>query len=394
MITVEEALQLVQSNCPRLPSRRQALVESLGCVLSDDVSSPINMPPFRQSAMDGYALNYNSSSTVYAVIGEVPAGSSAEIELSPGEAVRIFTGAKIPDTATTVIQQEWVKQEGSEISFEREISDQLNIRAIGEQINKDDLALTKSTVLTPAAIGFLATLGITHVNVVPRPKVSILTTGNELVSPGNELMAGKIYESNSVMLEMALRDQSIQAISIDRVQDDFNATVLSLRKHIEASDLVLVTGGVSVGEYDFVDKALNELGVNEHFHKVKQKPGKPLYYGSKGHTQIFGLPGNPAAAMTCFYMYVLPCIQQMSGKEFKGLKSNRYPLLHSYERKGDRAQFLKSYLDKNGVQILGSQSSAMLNSYAESNCLVYLDLTTGVVNQGEEVTVFLLSKEE
>lgn len=387
MITVEKALEILKSETAPLAGEWKSLGESNGHVLAESILSPIDMPSFDQSAMDGYAINAVEGRKIYNVISEVAAGSGEEPVLNFGEAVRIFTGAMVPASANVVVQQEWVARAGNEIRIEREIQLGQHIRRQGEQIKTGELALQAGAILNPAAIGFLAGLGITRVMVVKQPKISLITTGNELVEPGNELKRGQIYESNSAMLCAAFETYHFKNYTISKVEDDYDLTKNAIETELDNSDFVILTGGISVGDYDFVGKALQEIGVQELFYKINQKPGKPLYFGRIGNKMVAALPGNPAAALTCFYRYVFPVLNQMAGKGFFGLEEFELPLAASYFKKGERAEFLKAAIKNGTVSILGSQSSAMLNSYAQANALIYIPAEKGQINKDDCVKV-------
>ncbi|MCF8274806.1 MAG: molybdopterin molybdotransferase MoeA [Flavobacteriaceae bacterium] len=370
MISIEDALQAVKLNSEEISNGVTVSIEKANnSTLFKDVYSPINMPPFRQSAMDGYALNLHDDFT-YSLIGEVKAGDSHQPKLNQGEAVRIFTGAAVPDSANAVIMQEKVVVNGNEITIVSKPSIEYNIRQIGEQVKKGALALKKGTKLTPAAIGYLCSLGISEVSVYKKPSIALITTGNELIEAGEPLTYGKIYESNSKMLQTALLSLAFDSVSVHKIKDDYDDTYSKLNEVIAKNDLVIISGGISVGDYDFVGKALNELNVEEIFYKVNQKPGKPLFFGKKDNTLLFALPGNPAAALTCFYMYVFVALQKLSGFEGKGLVKIFAKSTLNYVKIGDRPLLLKAYYDEGKVTILEGQSSAMLQTYAISNALV------------------------
>jgi molybdopterin molybdotransferase len=390
MINVEAALGILNENVAIGESVRLDLQAALGTILSGDVHSAMDMPSFNQSAMDGYAFNFDSSIDTYQVIAEVAAGSSHNPKLKIGEGVRIFTGAMVPDDANIVVQQEWIKREGDLATITEEVARGRNIRLKGEQIKAGDLALEKGTLLTPAGIGFLTGLGITQVQVIKQPSIGVITTGNELVEAGNNLMPGQIYESNSGMIAAALEQYDFKNVSITTISDDYEATKETIESGINSYDLLILTGGISVGDYDFVGKAVQELEVEQLFYKVNQKPGKPIYIGKKGNTVIAGLPGNPAAALSCFYLYVLPSLNQMMGKGFKGLEKVVLPMGETYTKKGTRAEFLKGKLKDGHLFVLGMQSSAMLRSFSTADAIVYIPAETASVNASELVTAYLL----
>ena len=390
MISIHEALTLLEKKVNTLPVAETNLTQALGLVMAQDVLSPIDMPPFRQSAMDGYALNFSNEISSYNVIGEIAAGDNNQKELAKGEAARIFTGGAVPNSANTVIQQELVLRDKNKINFTKEIENNQNIREQGEQIKSGEIALSKGTLLNPAALGYLAGLGIEKINVYTQPKIAILATGNELVSPGNSLQHGQIYESNSIMLSSAIKQYFNIDASLFFAKDNLNQIQQTLERIIEEHDVVLISGGISVGDYDFVKSALEQIGVKELFYKVKQKPGKPIYTATKNEKLIFALPGNPASALTCFLMYTLPCLKKLMGQKFEGLKKSTRILENSYTKKTGLGHFLKATSNNKTVSILDNQSSAMLNSFATANALVFIPEDFESVNVNDEVVVYLL----
>jgi molybdopterin molybdotransferase len=390
MISIDEAINAVLSNSNEiLKEISLPVLESGNYTLFTNVYSPINMPPFRQSAMDGYALHLHDGFS-YSLIGEVKAGDGHQPELNPGEAIRIFTGAAVPDSANAVIMQEKVVVNQNIITVETKLSKEYNIRSVGEQVKEGELALKKGTKLTPAAIGYLSSLGITEISVYKKPSIAIITTGNELVEPGEQLTYGKIFESNSKMLHNALVNLGYSDISISKIDDNYDETYAQLDKLIEANDLVVITGGISVGDYDFVGKALHALNVKEIFYKVKQKPGKPLFFGKKAETLIFALPGNPAAALSCFYIYVYLALNKLSGLNEERLPRLKAKTNTKFIKKGDRPQFLKAVYNNGFVDILEGQSSAMLQTFAIANALVQIPGDLYQIEINDEVDVLLL----
>lgn len=389
MISVEEAIELVQSNLVDSQIIDVPLGNALGLVLAEDIFSTINMPPFRQSAMDGYAACINNSIAEYELIGEIAAGDSGlEYSLQQGQAVRIFTGARVPKGANVVVPQEIAINNDKTVSFERELKENACIRPLGEQTRKGDLSLPKGSTLSPSSIGFLAGLGVTNVKVYQKPTVSILATGNELVPPGQELPEGKIYESNSIMLKSAIQQSGFDCKDVEFASDNFKETKQQIERSFEQSNVLLISGGISVGEYDFVEQALEEIGVEKVFYKVKQKPGKPLFFGKWKNKLVFALPGNPAAALTCFYIYVLNALKRISGGE--GLPTQLLELTDDYIKKGDRAQFLKAKTRGKYVEILEGQNSSMLHTYALADALVYVSSNSTGLPKGTKVKTYIL----
>jgi molybdopterin molybdotransferase len=390
MISIEEAILAVKKNSSKISKAINIpIVKAGNSTLFSDVYSPIDMPPFRQSAMDGYALNLHDNFT-YSFIGEVKAGDGHHIQLNKGEAVRIFTGAAVPDSANAVIMQEKVSVAENTIIIETKLPINYNIRAIGEQVEKGELALKKGIKLTPAAIGYLSSLGITEVSVYKKPSIALITTGNELIEPGDILEYGKIFESNSKMLQSALINLGFEDVTIHKIEDNYEVTLSKIKGVIETNEMVIITGGISVGDYDFVGKALKELNIDEIFYKVNQKPGKPLFFGKNDNTLLFALPGNPAAALSCFYIYVYAALQEMVGLQDASLPKIIAKSASNFVKSGDRPQFLKAIYKEGKVTILEGQSSAMLQTFAISNALVKMAGDVEKIHIKDEVEVILL----
>lgn len=386
MVTIEDAFHSIDTNSHVFDPETVHVIESLDHVLAEDIRSPIDMPPFNQSSMDGYAVHMNGSST-YKLIGEIKAGDPGNIYLEPGQAVRIFTGAKVPLTANTVVKQEIVEREKDSINIVEAFKENDNIRLRGEQMKSGSIAIKKGTKINPAAIGFMAMLGITEVTVIKKPSIGLITTGNELVKPGVELPDGQIYESNSVMLEAALCNEGYE-VEIASVEDNFERTKSAIQDMIRSHDILLLTGGISVGDYDFVGKALKEIGVKEVFYKVKQKPGKPLFFGTLNNKLVFALPGNPAAALSCFYIYVQRALDNITNNTRSS--TSIATLANEYSKRAGLTHFLKGYLEGNTVKVLSDQSSAMLSSFVEANCIIKIDQDIETIQQGSNVEVYKL----
>ncbi len=390
MISVEEAISKVESNIDILETEFIALKNSLGRVVNENIISPINMPPFKQSAMDGYAINFDPHLNSYQIIDEIQAGMDpADYKISKGEAVRIFTGAAIPKGSTSVIQQEWCKRTNNTLTFNKKPLDNLNIRPIGEQLKKGEIIVQKEHQITPATIGLIAGLGIENVSVYMEPNVAIIITGNELVKPGSKLTNGKIFESNSSMLTAVLNQYGYKKTTTLYAKDDYTETVKVIDNAMRENDIVIMSGGISVGNYDFVLAASTEIGVEKIFHKVKQKPGKPLYFGKKDKKAIFGLPGNPGATLTCFYIYVLRYLSLITKKPYP-IKVEKAQLSKSYLKKGFRAEFLKAKINNGSAIISSHQNSSMLRSFSEANGLVYIREELEEVNESNELLAYLL----
>jgi len=392
MISVTEARNLIKNNSVVLEPISMPMEKVSGLILAEDVFAKTDIPSFPQSSMDGYAFSYSGWKKFQqlSIAGIMAAGSQEQFFLSPDQAIRIFTGAAVPEGADTVVMQEKTRV----IDGHLFIDDQLlevgsNLRPQGAEIISGALALPKGSKLTPAAIGFLSGIGIAHVIVYPRPTISIIVTGNELQPPGLPIGYGQVYESNSNTLIAALESMHIRNSTIHHAIDSLDILTNVLNAAINESDIVLITGGVSVGEYDFVLAATENCSVEKIFHKVRQKPGKPIYFGRKDQKLIFGLPGNPSSVLTCFYEYVMPSLDAMTLSNVT-LKSIFAPISRNIRKPSGLTQFLKGYYDAECVSPLDAQESFRLSSFARANCLIVLGEERIEYAKGEIVEVHLL----
>lgn len=396
MISVQEAKTIILSTVKPLNALWLPPSGAVGSILAADVFSPLALPPFGQSSMDGYAVHHEdifSANTTLPVVAESRAGSVMPLTLTRGTAVHILTGAPVPDGATAVVMQEKVVREGQNATIQEfPVREGQNVRSIGQQIKSGDLAMPKGAYLTPGSVGFLLGMNIMQVPVHRKPRVGILSTGDELVPPseGTPLAFGQIYESNSAMLAATLRAEGISEIDIRYVPDNPQATTDALRALLQENDLVLSTGGVSVGEYDYVGSSLTEIGVETLFYKIRQRPGKPLFFGRKVDALVFGLPGNPASTLVCFYEYVLPALRLMAGRPDCFLPKIKLPITHAYEFRGERDEFLKANATTEAVTPYDGQESFALRSFAIANALIYLPASQNFVKPGDLVEVHLL----
>jgi molybdopterin molybdotransferase len=392
MISVSEAKNIIRANATALSPIRLPLDLAAGKVLATDVYADYDIPAFAQSAMDGYAFSYAGWQLhkTLQINGEVPAGSAERSLLQPPNAMRIFTGAAVPEGADTVVMQEKVQVEGNTLHI---LDDQLrqgvNVRPKGSEIEAGELVLAKGHRLTAAAVGLLATTGVASVNVYPVPVISIIVTGNELQNPGYPLQYGQVYECNSYQLRAALQQLQIFDVPHFTVKDDPQALQNELNNALDVSDVVLLTGGVSVGNYDFVPEAAEACGVTKLFHKIKQKPGKPIFVGRKANKLVFGLPGNPSSVLTCFYEYVIPAIEQLTQQKDK-LTTIQVPLSKAYSKTAPLTFFLKAYYNGQTVAPLDAQESYRLRSFAMANCLLCLPEEKMEFKEGEMVEIHLL----
>lgn len=393
MLSVAEAKQVIIEHTDRFSPVKTPLKEAAGMVLAEDVFSPLDIPAFCQASMDGYALSFDDWKTHkrLKIHGVAQAGSGNAELLAPQNTIRIFTGAEVPPGADTiVIQEKVVVEDGELIINDEDLIRGANVRLKGTEIRAGGLALAKNSVLTPPAIGFLIGIGVTEVNVYPKPVISIIVTGNELQEPGRPLQKGQVYEANSYSLKAALKQFHFdQEVKVFRAKDDLTILVEVLEKAIQQSDVVFLAGGVSVGDYDFVPRAIEQIGITQIFHKIKQKPGKPFLFGKKEHKYVFGMPGNPASVLTCFYEYVLPSIGVMSNQRYE-LQKIMAALAMPFYKPAGLTHFLKGYYDGHFVAPLDAQESYRLSSFARANCLVQINEEVTECKKGEMVEIHLL----
>lgn len=387
MISIEEALQIVHSQNVSRSLVKVPLSESLGYSLAEKVTAPFDLPSFDNSAMDGYAVCGRSDS--YELTGEVPAGSTDQYSLKQGEAMRIFTGGKVPENTTAVIMQEKTRVEASTIYVDEPVTEGNHIRCRGGELKKGEEVFESGHFVNPATMGQIGSLGIDTLNVFRKPDISIITTGDELLPLGAERREGQIYESNSLAIASALEEYGFSCSAKQHLQDDFDEIKSGIKSYLDRSEVLILSGGISVGDYDYVKQALLENGVEQLFYKVYQKPGKPLFFGRKENKFVFALPGNPASSLTCFYLYVLPLLQKISGSRETDLPRVSIPLSHSYESTYNRPVFLKAKLQDQQVTILNGQGSSMIHSMATGNALVFVEKPK-LLREGDLVECILI----
>ncbi|MFI6940316.1 gephyrin-like molybdotransferase Glp [Streptomyces sp. NPDC050418] len=404
------------------------LLDAQGCVLVDDVTVPLSLPPFDNSSMDGYAVRVadvegasEEFPAVLEVIGDVAAGSAGDLTVGAGQAARIMTGAPLPPGAEAVVPVEWTdgglgegpvggmtphsaSPEGAsgEVRVHRAAAARAHVRAQGSDVQAGELALAAGTVLGPSQIALLAAIGRATVRVRPRPRVVVMSTGSELTQPGEGLGKGQIYDSNSFALTAAARDAGAIAYRVGAVADDAETLRSTIEDQLIRADLLVTTGGVSVGAYDVVKEALqsvgdeDEAGAGIEFRKLAMQPGKPQGFGSIGpdHTPLLALPGNPVSSYVSFELFVRPAIRTLMG-----LADVSRPTVRAVLRceaplsspKGKR-QFLRGVYDAEAgaVRPVGGSGSHLIAALAQADALIVIPEDTAEVAPGTELEVVLL----
>jgi molybdopterin molybdotransferase len=372
------------------------LRDALGRVLAVELRSGVDVPSHRNSAMDGYALAGaelpQASTATFEVVGTSWAGRPFDGEVGRGQCVRIMTGAMLPDATDTVVMQEHVRLDGARVVIEAGHRTGQNVRPVGEDIRRGDLALEAGTLLRPAQLGLLASLGIGAVTVLRRPRVAIFSTGDELRPIGEELAPGQIHDSNRYTLHGMLSRLQVEVVDLGVVPDTREATLHAFQSAAAQADAIVTSGGVSVGEADYVTETLERHG-QIGFWKVAMKPGKPIAFGRFGPAYFFGLPGNPVSVMVTFYQLVQPALRALTGA-----RDSDPPILlraaceTRLRKKPGRLEFQRGVLERRTdgaytVRSSGHQGAGVLSSMSEANCFIILPLEHGDVAPGTEVEV-------
>lgn len=390
MLDVATAREIVLRHAKSLPPECTPLgPHALGQVLAEDGVADIDSPPFDKSMMDGYAVRAADCGSPLKVTGEVRAGAVASTSIQPGEAVRIFTGAPIPPGADAVVKQEDTTVEGDTVCVLKPAKGGGNIFRRGSEMRVGEVVVPAKTAITPVALGLLAAVGRTEVNLVRRPLVGVLATGDELVEPNVVPSSGRIRNTNGPLLTAAVGRLGGRPIDFRIVRDTATDMREVLEEALREMRILLLTGGVSVGKYDLVPDMLKSLGVEIHFHTVRMKPGKPLLFGTKDGKLVFGLPGNPVSSAVGFELFVRPAIDIMCGRADPGPKELRLPLSEPLTAKHDRPTYHPAVVGSDSVRPLPWQGSADLRALLPANGFIVLP--SGEVNlpAGETVTVIL-----
>ncbi|MCB4810916.1 molybdopterin molybdenumtransferase MoeA [Methylovorus menthalis] len=373
--------------------------ESLGRILASSITSPVNVPNHDNSAMDGYAVRTADSQangeTSLKIVGTAYAGQPWAGTLQAGECVRIMTGAVIPAGADAVIMQERVEQDADTMRHAEQPKPGSNIRRAGEDLGEGEVVLAQGHLMHSADLGLVASLGIGEVSVYRQLKVAFFSTGDELASVGQALQAGQIYDSNRYTLHGMLTRMGVEIMDLGAIKDDPQVLEQVLTKAAAEADVVITSGGVSVGEADYMKQLLQKLG-SVLFWKIAMKPGRPLAYGKIGNAHYFGLPGNPVAVMVTFYQFVREAMLVLMGQASPPpLPMLQAICVEEIRKAKGRTEFQRGILfaDKDGtwkVKTTGAQGSGMLSSMSRANCFIVLDEDTGSLPANQLVRVQLL----
>lgn len=380
---------------PVTSMEKVAIRTALGRILAEDIISTINVPSGTNSAMDGYAITSadipSTGTAELKMMGTAYAGKPFSGKVSSGECVRIMTGAIMPSGSDTVVMQEHVEHRHGSIRIDTDTKAGANVRQAGEDVTKGDVVLGKGTTLTPADIGLIASLGLAEVNVSRRLRVAFFSTGDELKSIGQPLEDGQIYDSNRYTLYGMLARLGVEIIDMGVICDDRTALQNGFEQAAAKADVLITSGGVSVGEADYVKEILEKVGT-VNFWKVAMKPGRPLAFGKINNTWFFGLPGNPVSVMVTFYQFVQPALLYLMGARhiepftFKVLCKSRL------KKRPGRTEYQRGILGCDGsgqlvVEKTGGQGSGILSSMAQANCFIILPTDSGNVESGAIVDV-------
>jgi molybdopterin molybdotransferase len=389
LLSIDEARALVTAAAGRLPVEALEVGSALDRVLAADVVADHDVPSFAASAMDGFALRSGPAERSLRLVGESRAGTPWTGTVGDGEAVRISTGAVVPAGADAVLQLELVTDDGGQVVIHDAVTPGRNIRGAGEDLRAGAIVLTAGTRLGPAELGVAVHAGAAELRCSRRPRVAVLATGDELVAPGTPLGPGQIHDSNRVTLAALAGREGADVILAERVPDDPQATREAIARALEQADLLLLSGGVSVGPHDHVKPALAALGVDERFWRVALRPGKPTWFGVRDDRLVLGLPGNPVSAMVTFLLFARPALAAMQGAVDD--PSRRVaPLGEAVARHAARDECLRVRLIDGRVHATGPQGSHVLSSMAQADALAIIPRGEGELPAGTDVELLSL----
>lgn len=400
-LTVDEALDRILARIKPLASAEVALLDALGTVLTEDAVADRDVPPFRNSAMDGYAVrgaDVKGGGVTLRVVGTIAAGSLPDRAVGAGEAMRIMTGAPMPEGADTVVRVEDTDNGAEAVTINTATPKGVAVRQAGEDLRSGEVVLPRGTVLRQAEIGVLASIGRAKVDVVRRPNVAVLSTGDELVDIENEPGPGQIRDSNRYSLAAAVRSTGCAAFELGIARDSADDLRHALG-NAAFGDLVVTSGGVSVGDHDHVKPVVNAMGQMD-FWSIALRPGRPLAFGElrtkRGAVPIFGLPGNPVSALLTFELFVRPALLKMSGRTMLHRPRTQARLIDRIDKPTGLRTFARGIYDAaaGAVRSTGPQGSGILRSMSLANCLIDLPESLSAAHPGDTVSVVLTDRPE
>lgn len=406
IVTFEDALQIIlDSVIPITESEIVSIIDAAGRVLAEDIQSTVNIPPYDNSAMDGYAVIAGDSTSasvdnpaILQIIDEIKAGGDfAGKRVTPGTAIRIMTGAPVPEGANAVIMFEDTQEEQEEVRIFKGVKESRNIRRAGEDVSIGSIALEKGTKLKSSDIGLLASLNKESVPVIRKPRAAIITTGDEIAELGEKITEGQIRNSNAYTLLSEVKKYHSIPVYLGNARDTVKDTREKLTRGLQY-DIIITTGGVSMGKYDFVKEVIHDIGIQVLFEKIRMKPGKPCIFGRKDNTLFFGLPGNPVSTMVSFLQFVRPALLTLMGSSKIAKPVLTAILKEDIRKKVGRKNLLRGFFSiKDGtlfVSTTGPQGSGILRSMSQANCIIIVPLEVDRIPAGDKVSIQLIDHEE
>lgn len=384
LLTIEAALALVLERARPLPAEPVALADATGRVLAEPARAAVDLPPFPSSAMDGFAVRAADAPGELSIVEHIAAGRPATRALAAGEAMGIATGGVVPAGADAVVPIEVVVQTDNRVAIPQSVVQNDNVRPRGGDVRAGEVVVEAGTRIGPAQIGALAAAGVAEVRAARRPRAAVLSTGTELRAPGEELGPGQIYEANSYLLAAALAGAGAEVERLHAVADDEDEHRRALERGLE-HDVLVTSGGVSVGPHDLVRRVEGELGVEEVFWRVAVKPGKPVSFATRGETLVFGLPGNPVSSLVACVLFVLPALAKLQGEHDPGPHWERAELSSSLRRGAGRDELVRARLEDGRLHPVSGQDSHMIARAAGASALVLVPRGEGELAAGENV---------
>lgn len=398
MISVAEARQKITDAMPAMPAERIALPAALGRVLAEDLTARRTQPPKAVSAMDGYAVRSGDVTTIpttLKIVGHVPAGQSYDGTIGPGETVRIFTGAPLPDGADAIVIQENTEPDGDKVNVvDGKATKGRYVRPAGLDFSEGDTLINRGSIMTARAIGLAAGMNIPWVSVSRKPRIALLATGDEIVMPGEPIADNQIVSSNGLALAGFIQAMGAEPVDLGIAPDSEDA-LRTMAEGARGADMLVTCGGASVGDHDLVKKVLGKIGLEIDFWRIAMRPGKPLMFGHIGDTRMLGLPGNPVSAQVCATIFLGPAIAAMLGVRDAGAKLQPAMLGDDLGENDEREDYLRASLSSDGdgnliANAFSKQDSSVFSGFARADCLIVRAPHAPAACKGDRVSVLML----